>query len=137
MIVGMAVAVVLAIGLIVLVVIGDEVVQIEAVMRGDEIDAGPWLAAALVEEIAGAGDALGKIRQHAGIALPEAAHGIAELVVPFGPARRKLPDLIAAGADIPGLGDQLDAVEHGILTAGIEKTAALVKTVGLARQNGG
>ena len=51
MIVGMAVVVVLAIGLVVLVVVGDEVVQREAVVRGDEVDAGPGPAAAPVEEV--------------------------------------------------------------------------------------
>ena len=47
----MAVAVVLAVRLVVLVVVGDEVVEREAVMRGDEIDAGPGLAAAAVEQV--------------------------------------------------------------------------------------
>ena len=63
MVVGMAVAVVFAVRLVVLVVVGDEVVEVEAVMRGDEIDAGPRLAAALVEEVAETGDALGEVRQ--------------------------------------------------------------------------
>ena len=49
MVVGMAVVIVFAIRLIVLVVVGDEVVEVETVMRRDEIDAGPRLASALVE----------------------------------------------------------------------------------------
>src|SRR5207237_7281981 len=48
-VVGIAVLVVLAVRLVVLVVIGDGIVQREAVMRGDEVDAGPWFAAAAVE----------------------------------------------------------------------------------------
>src|SRR6185436_5128541 len=48
-VVRVAVAVVLAVGLVVLVVVGDDVVQREAVVRGDEVDARPGLAAAVVE----------------------------------------------------------------------------------------
>ena len=73
----MAVAVVLAVGLVVLVVVGDEVVQREAVMGGDEVDAGPGLAAALVEEVGRGGEARGELRQLALVALPEGAHGVA------------------------------------------------------------
>ena len=51
-IVGVTVAIVLAVRLVVLVVIRDEIVQVEPVMRGDEIHAGPRPASALVEEIA-------------------------------------------------------------------------------------
>jgi hypothetical protein len=119
MIVGMAVPVLFAVRLIVLFIVGDEVVEIESVMRGDEIDARPGLSPALVEEIARSGNALGEIRQYAGIAFPEAAHGVAELIIPFRPSRWELPDLVAAGADIPGLSDQFDAVQYGILPAGI------------------
>jgi hypothetical protein len=48
-IVGAAVVVVFAIRLIVFLVVGDEVVDGEPVMGGDEIDAGPSLATAMVE----------------------------------------------------------------------------------------
>ena len=46
-VVGMAVLVVLAVGLVVLVVVGDEVGEGEAVMGGDEVHRRPGLAAAL------------------------------------------------------------------------------------------
>ena len=46
-VVRVAVAVVFAVRFVVLVVVGDEIVQREAVVRGDEIDARPGLAAAL------------------------------------------------------------------------------------------
>ena len=50
-----SVAVVLAIRFVVFAVIGNEVVEIEAVMGGDEIHTRPGPAAALVEDVAGAG----------------------------------------------------------------------------------
>ena len=49
----------------------------------------------------------------------------------------KRPDLVAARAQVPGLGDQLHLVEHRILPAGVEEAAALVEAVGLAAQDGG
>src|SRR5581483_3535250 len=70
-VVGVTVTVVLAIGLVVLVVERDEVVEREPVMSRDEVDARPGLAAALVEEIARAGNPFCKIRQRRGISLPE------------------------------------------------------------------
>lgn len=60
MIVAVAVAIILTIGFVVLVVVRDEVIEIEAVMGCDEVDAGPWPAAALVEEIAGSDTRLAK-----------------------------------------------------------------------------
>src|SRR5581483_631846 len=103
MIVRMPVAIVLAVGLVVLIIVRDKVVEIEAVMGGNEIDAGPRLATTFVEEIAGTRNAFCKIGQHADIALPEAPHRVAKLIIPFRPTRRELADLVATGADIPGL----------------------------------
>src|SRR5581483_2442189 len=86
-VVGMTVAVILPVGLVVLVVVRDEVVQGVAVVRGDEIHACPGFAPALVEEVGRAGDAAREIRHLAFIAFPERAHGVAVLVVPLGPSR--------------------------------------------------
>ena len=51
-----AVAIVLGVGLVVLVVIGHEVVQREAVVRGDEVDRRVGAAPAAAVEVAGAGE---------------------------------------------------------------------------------
>ena len=101
------VLVVLAIRLVVLVVVGDGVVQREPVMRGDEIHRRPGPPPAPVELPRRGGQTPGH-DGHRRLRLPERASCIAELVVPFGPARRELPHLVAAGPDIPRLGDQLD-----------------------------
>ena len=69
------------------------------------------------------------------LAAPEIAHGVAEFVVPLGPARREPADLVAAGAAIPGLGDQLHRGEHRILTAGLQKAALVVEAIRLARED--
>ena len=48
------------------------------------------------------------------VAQPEVAHPIAEPVVPLRPAAREAADLPAAVADVPRLGDHLDALERGV-----------------------
>ena len=60
-VVGVTVAVLLAVRLVVLVVVGDEVVEREAVMGGEEVHRCPRLAAALVEQVRGGGDARGEV----------------------------------------------------------------------------
>src|SRR5690242_15593876 len=101
----MAVAILLEIGLVVLLVVGDHIAHGEAVMGGDEIDAGPGPPPLLVEHVGGAGDAGSELRQHALVAAPVAPHRIPVTVVPLRPTRREVAELIAAGADIPGLGN--------------------------------
>src|SRR5579863_5483031 len=99
MIVAVAVAVVLAIRLVVLVVVGHEVVEIEAVMGSHEVDAGPRPSPALVEEIARSRYAFGELGKSAQVPFPEPADSVPGLVVPLGPSRRKLADLITSRAD--------------------------------------
>ncbi len=134
---GVAVAIVLAIGLVVLVIVGDEVVEREAVMGGDKIHRRPRLATALVEQVRRGRQPRREFGELALIALPERPHRVAEAVIPLRPARREPADLVAARAAIPGLGDQLDLAQYRVLAAGIEEAAALIKAIGLARQNGG
>src|SRR5215208_1268034 len=104
-------------------------------MGGDEVDAGPGLAAAAVEQVGRAGHSGGEIGDLPLIPLPIAPHGIAEAVVPLGPAWREVADLIAAGADVPWLGDQLHPRQHRVLAAAVEEPAALIEAVRLARQD--
>src|SRR6266403_4517547 len=89
-----AVAVFFTVGLIMLGVVADQVLQSEAIMRGDEINAGIRFAPAARVKVAGAGEAVGEFADQAAIALPVGAHGIAVLIVPFGPAGGKFAHLI-------------------------------------------
>src|SRR5690242_20682979 len=94
-----------AVGFVVLVVVRDQVVQRKAIVRRDEVDAGPRLATASIEDIAGARHARRQVANHAAIALPKCTRGVAKSIVPLGPARRKITDLITAGPDVPRFGD--------------------------------
>ena len=112
---GVAVGVVVAVGLVVLVVVADQVAQREAVVGGDEVDAGHRLAAVVGERVLRAGQARGELRQRLVHAPPVVADGVAEPVVPLRPRRRELAQLVAARADVPRLGDQLDLAQHRVL----------------------
>jgi hypothetical protein len=89
-----AVAVVFAVGLVVLVVVAHHVGDGESVVGSDEVDARVGLAAASVVQVAGAREALCELADHAALTLPVGPHGVAVFVVPLGPADGKIADLI-------------------------------------------
>src|SRR6185312_5494491 len=99
-------------------------------MGGDEIHAGPRVAATLAETVRGSGEPGCHFGQLAFVAFPVGSDRIAELVVPFRPARRKPAHLITAGSDVPGFGNELDGGEHRVLQTGIQKSMSLVEAVG-------
>src|SRR5471032_462913 len=135
MVVGAAVIVVLAIGLVVFAVVAGPVVQRKTVMGGDEVDAGPGAPAFMVEAIA-RGQEPRRKRCGRCLAAPVIAHGVAEFVVPFRPARRKFANLVTAGSGIPRLGDQFDGAQQRVLIDRFQETALLVKTVDFAGEDG-
>ena len=61
-----------------------------------------------------------------GVAAPEVAHGVAELVVPLDPRRRELADPVAVHRGVPRLGDELDVAQHRVLADRGEQVAAHV-----------
>src|SRR6185295_15585761 len=89
-----AIAVLFAVGFVVLPVITDQVLESEAIVRGDEVDAGVRPAAALLVEVARAAEAGGELRNRAAVALPEPADGVAVAAVPLRPADREVPHLV-------------------------------------------
>ena len=84
-------------------------------MRRYKIDAAPDVAVAVVKNVAGTGKPAGKFRRLILVAFPETTDYIAVAVVPFAPARGKSSQLIAAVADIPRFGDELDLGDDRIL----------------------
>ena len=118
-VVAVAVAVLFAVGLVVLAVVGHQVGQGEAVVGGDEVQRGEPGPARRFEQAGRAGQGVGEARppdaalaagvDGGAVGEPEAAHGVAEMVVPVHPAGGETAGLPAAVADVPGFGDQLDA----------------------------
>src|ERR1700716_3863032 len=105
-------------------------------MGGDEIHARPWLAATTIEQIRRGRQTLGQIGKLQSVAAPKAAHRVPITVIPLGPARRAPPNLIPPRPAIPRLRDELDRREDRILSAGIEKSAALVEAARLTSEDG-
>ena len=135
-VVALAVVVVLAVGVVVLLVVGHEVAQREAVVGGDEVDAGERAAARVLVEVGGAGEPRGEVAER-GLAAPEVADGVAVVAVPLGPLGREAADLVAAGADVPRLGDQLHLADHRVLLHHLEEGGELVDVVELAGEGRG
>ena len=129
------VAVALAVGQVVLGLVGHKVGQGEAVVGCDEVDAARGRAA--VEHVLRPGKAP---RQHAegkAVAAPEAAQVVAEAVVPLAPMGWKAAELIAARADVPRLGDEFQAAQLRVLIDRGEDGRMRIETVRSPRQCGG
>ena len=133
----LAVAVVFAVGLVVLVVVADEVVQREAVVAVTKLMLAYGCRPLLLVQVAAAGEPRRQLRHRAAVALPEAAHGVAVLAVPLGPQHREVADLVAALAEVPRLGDQLHLREHRVLVDDVEERRQPVDLVQLARERAG
>ncbi|MNO86083.1 hypothetical protein D3C76_774730 [compost metagenome] len=131
-----AILVVLVVGLVVLVVVRDQVAQRETVVGGDEIHRAIRTSATLVEQFAGSGHAPGEVGELAFVAFPEGTHGIAEAVVPLHPTGGEATDLIATGTTVPGFGDQFYLAQDRVLAAGDEEAVALVEPFVIPAQDG-
>ena len=109
-----AVAVVFAVGLVVLVVVGDEVVEREAVVAGDEVDALLGLALLVAVDLGAADQPVGEAPDRARLAAEEVADVVAEAAVPLLPAvADEAADLIQPGG-VPRLGDELGAGQRRV-----------------------
>ena len=124
-----AVAVVLAVGLVVLVVVGDQVAQREAVVGGDEVDRGVRRAPVVGVQVGGARQPGRHLADAAGLQPPEVAHRVAVAVVPLAPRRREAADLVAVHAGVPRLGDQLHVPQHRVLADGGDEVPGQVDAV--------
>ncbi len=122
-----AVAIVLAVGLIVLALVGDDVAKREAVVGDDEIDAlGRRLSAR--ENVARPCHPGCDLAAHPWVAAPKTARGVAKAVVPFGERGAELAKSVAARADVPGLGDEAGFGEHGIGGEGLKERGLWIET---------
>ena len=133
----LAVGVALAVGVVVLVVVGDQVRQREPVVRGDEVDAGHRVARVGLVEVGAAGEPAGEVVDGPGLAPPEVAHRVAVVAVPLRPQRREVAHLVAALADVPRLGDELHLADHRVLLDQVEEGREPIDLVQAAGQRGG
>ena len=93
---------------------GDKVVESEAVMAGDEVDALPCWSIAMYIQIETARDSLFKSPNSILIPFDKATDFITESPVPFLPlVLAEAADLVQTGR-VPGLGNQFGACQHWI-----------------------
>ena len=126
LIVVVAVAVVFAVGFVVLFVVADQVAQSESIVGGDEIDAGVRPPAVMLVEIGGSSKPVRHFAD-APSRLSRNADRVAIFSVPFRPERGKVADLIAAFANIPWLCDQLHLREDRVLMNDVEECMQRVR----------
>jgi hypothetical protein len=131
------VAVLFSIGVVVLVVVADQVVEREPIVRGDEIDAGGGMAAVPLVEVARTREAIAELGELPVVALPVPPRHVAVAAVPLGPQRRKFSHLVTAFANVPGLGDELDLRDHRILVDDVEEGREAVDLMQFPGQRGG
>ena len=132
-----AVLVVLAVGLVVLALVRHQVAQREAVVGRDEVDRGDRPAPGVLVQVGRSGQARGELAERLRLAAPEVAHRVAVLAVPLRPLRGEVADLIAAGPDIPRLGDQLHLRDDRVLLHEVEERRQAIDLVELARERRG
>ncbi len=106
---GVPVLVVFTVRFVVPPLVADDVGQREAVMACNEIDAGERRSATPLEDVRRTAQTLRELAGGVVVTAPEAAHGVPEAIVPLRPVPREMAELVAAGARVPGLGDQLGA----------------------------
>ena len=101
------VAVFLTVGFVVLVVVGDQIIDGHTIVGGHEIDAGPRLTMRAAEHITGTSDTFSHLAQRARGVAPMIADGVSVTVIPLRPRCRKCAELVAAQTHIPRLSNQL------------------------------
>ena len=87
-----------------------------------------------LEEIPRPRDARRQLADADVVAAPEAPDAIAETIVPLRERPRKLAELIAARADVPGFRDEFQFAQYRVLQQRREKRRLSVKTFGSARE---
>ena len=120
-----------AVRVIVLLVVRHEVGQGEAVMRGHEVDGCHGASPIALVEVCRTGEARRELAEGGGFTAPEIANGVAILAVPLRPLRREVAHLVAAGAHIPGLGDELHLRDDRVLLHELEEGGELIDVVEL------
>jgi hypothetical protein len=132
-----AVAVVLTVGVVVLLVVRDEIGQGETIVSGDEVDARRRPASFELVQIGAAREPVGELGQGRVLAPPEVANAVAVLAVPLGPLGWEVAHLVTAFTDVPRLGEELDLTHDGVLMDEVEERGQSVHVVELTSERRG
>jgi hypothetical protein len=132
-----AVAVVLVVGLVVLALVRDQVLEGEPVVGRDEVDRGEGPPPGALVEVRGPGDPRGELPLQPGVPAPELADDVAVAAVPLGPLPGERAHLVTPRPHVPRLGDELDAGEDGVLLDHLEERRQHVHVEELAGEGAG
>ena len=105
-------------------------------MRGDKVDGSAPVSSIKSENIGRTRQPRGEIADTVRIATPEAADIVAVAIIPFEKSLGEVTELIAARADIPGLGDQYAVAEERIALQFAKKSGIGFETVAPATKDG-
>ena len=130
-----AIAVVFAVGEVVLAGVRDHVGQCEAVMHGDEVDRTRRAPLVVVEQVVRGDEPAREFATIDAPAQPVAAHRIAELVVPLQEPAGEAPDLVTVRARVPRLGDHPRARQHRVLAQRGEERGVRIEAVLVAAEH--
>src|SRR5262245_55196059 len=131
------VAIVLAVCLVVLALVAHEIGEREAIVDRDEIDARARAAVIVMEQIGRAGHAAAELADEVAFPGPVAPQRATKVVVPLRPAWWKPADLIASGAEVPRLSDELGCSQDRILPYGGKEGGAAIEAVRSAAERAG
>ena len=134
---GLAIAVVLAVGHIVLFVVADQIIEGKTVVRGHEINRRSGAAVIVCIQVRGTGDTRSELAERGWLAAPEVADSVAVLTVPFSPLWWEVTDLVTALTDIPRLCDELDLADNRILLHQVKEGGEAIHIVEFSSQGGG
>ncbi len=98
---------------VVLALVRDRIGEGETVVGGDEVDRHPRLPDVPVVEVLRTGEPRSHLADP-GTSRPVTADRVAVAVVPFGPLRAEVPELVTVCGGVPRFGDELDVAEDGI-----------------------
>ena len=136
-VVAVAVAACFTIGIIVLLIVGDQIIQREAVVAGHEID-GRGLLSVLVH-VGRTLDAVNELRPRGRITPDKISDAVPKMAVPLSPLirSREGTDLVESGS-VPCLRNQLSLGQNRVVSKGFQKRRALHRlSVLIARENRG
>ena len=135
-VVRLTVVVVFTVGDVVLLVVRHKVTQCESVMGCDEVDGCHRPPTRRLIQFGRSTQPTHELAERGRLAPPEVADGIAVLAIPLCPLRGEVAHLVATGADVPGLGNQLHLGDHRILLHEFEEGRELIDVVELAGEGG-
>ncbi|MPL70622.1 hypothetical protein SDC9_16381 [bioreactor metagenome] len=115
-----SVPVVLAVFLVMLAQVADQVVEGEAVVGRDKVDGVEGFPAVPQKEVAGAGNAGGQMEGAGFFAPPEAADIVPVFVVPFRPSASGKRTHLVGPAGVPGFGDDLRVPQERLFGDGLD-----------------